>query len=346
VAGVIGAMAASGVGFLSGAFTQPTTIVRSVLSNSPTVTLATAGGGVNWTAVDQQVSPSVVAISVSGADGPQTGSGLLLIDGTSHAYVVTDRSLIGSATDADDLGPIGVTFVSGKQVKGRLVGQDPLSGLAVIAVPNIQDTFPAIGTVAELALANSVMAMGAQSLQGGSVFPGSVAAVNQEVEVTDGTDFENMIEVTGTPVSPPVEGGPLVDQYGRVVGITVDVDPIDSTEQNLTFAVPVNEVWRVATQIVEGEKVTHPWLGLYDSEDPPSGGALAGGVTPNSPASRIGLAPTDIITSLNGHPVTSVGTLTALLSECQPSDRARISFIRNGRTMTETIVVANQPYGS
>jgi putative serine protease PepD len=356
VAGVIGAVAASGVGFVTGAFVQPTTVIRSVLSTSPAVTLATAGGpGVDWTAVDKSVAPSVVAINVSGADGPQTGSGLLLINGSSQAYVVTDRSLIGSATDADDLGPIGVTFISGKQAKGRLVGQDPVSGLAVISVPNVQDTFPTLGSVAELAVANPVMAIGAQNLQGGSVFPGSVTAENREVDVADGGNLENMIAVSGTPMPAPVAGGPLVDQYGRVVGITVEIDPTDATDQNLTFAVPVDVAERVVQQIVAGEKVAHPWLGLYDSVDLSSavahqdgliGGALAVGVTPNSPASHIGLAPTDIITSLNGEPVTSAGTLTALLSGCRPSDRARISFIRDGEMMNATVVVSNQPYGS
>jgi putative serine protease PepD len=356
VAGVIGAVAASGVGFVSGAFVQPTTVIRSVLSTSPAVTLATVSGtGVDWTSVDKAVAPSVVAISLTSADGPETGSGLLLIDGSDEAYVVTDRSLIGSATDADDLGPIEVTFISGKQTKGRLVGQDPLSGLAVIAVPNVLGTFPTLGSVAELSVANPVMAIGALNLQGGSVFPGSVTAENREVDVASGGNAENMIAVSGTPVAPSVAGGPLVDQYGRVVGITVNLNPTDTTDQNLTFAVPVDEAEQVAREIVSGQKVTHPWLGLYDSVDLSSGvahedglvgGALAVGVTPNSPASRIGLAPTDIITSLNGQPVTSAGTLTALLSACQPNDRAKLSFIRDGRTMHTTVVVSNQPYDS
>ena len=344
VAGVIGAMAASGVGFLSGAFTSPTTVIRPMLSSSPAVTLATVGApGANWTAVDKTVAPYVVAISISGPDGPQTGSGLLMISDPSRAYIVTDRSLIGSATGADDLGPIGVTFTSGKQAKGRLVGQDPLSGLAVIAVPNLQDTLPTLGSVGELAVANSVMAIGAPSLQGGSVFPGAVTAENQVVAVADGSDLDNMLEVSGTP-APAVAGGPLVDQYGHVVGITIDVDPADGADQNVTFAVPVDVAERVAQQIVQGQKVTHPWLGLYDSTDDSPFGALAVGVTPNSPASRIGLSPTDVITSLNNHPVTSAGTLTALLSECQSGARARISFIRDGKTMSESVVVSNQPY--
>jgi putative serine protease PepD len=355
VAGVIGAMAASGVGLVTGAFDHPNTIVRSVLSTSPAVTLATAGGpGVDWTDVDKAVAPSVVAINVSTAGGPETGSGLLLINGSNHAYVVTDRSLIGAATDADDLGPIQVTFISGKQARGRLVGQDPISGLAVIAVPNIQDTYPTLGSVADLSVANPVLAIGAESLQGGSVFAGSVTAENREVDVADGGNVENMIAVSGTPVPAPVAGGPLVDQFGRVVGLTVDLDPTDATDQNLTFAVPVDEVEHVALQLVAGGKVTHPWLGLYDSVDLSSGvahqdgllgGALAVGVTPNSPASHIGLGPTDIITSLNGQPVTSAGTLTALLNSCQPNDRATISFIRDGKTMHATVVVSNQPAG-
>ncbi len=139
------------------------------------------------------------------------------------------------------------------------------------------------------------------------------------------------------------------------MGITVDLDPTDATDQNLTFAVPVDEVEHVVQQMVGGReshpsvagpvRLGRPLLQLAH-QNGVIGGALAVGVTPNSPASRIGLNRTDIITSLNGQPVTSAGTLTALLSGCQPRDRARISFIRDGKTMNATIVVSNQPYGS
>ena len=357
VAGVIGAVAASGIGMVSGAFDQPTTVVQSVFPSTPAVSLANASGSnVDWTAVDNAVAPSVVAISVSTADGPEMGSGLLLLSGANtRAYVITDLSLISSAAAADELGPIVVTFLSGKQSKGRLVGQDPLSGLALIAVSGVQDTFPALGSVAQLAVANPVMAIGARTVPGGSVFSGSVTAENREVDVADGADMENMIAISGTSVPAPVAGGPLVDQFGQVVGITLALDPTDATDQDLTFAVPVDEAERVAEQMLAGESVTHPWLGLYDSVDLSTevarqeglaGGALAVAISPDSPASRIGLQPTDIITGLDGQPVTSAGSLTAVLSKARPGRATTISFIQDGKQWAKTLVLTNQPYNS
>ncbi len=357
VAGVIGAVAASGIGMVSGAFEKPTTVVQSVFPSTPSVSLANASGSnFNWTAVDNAVAPSVVAISVSTADGPEMGSGLLLLGGVNaRAYVVTDLALISSAAAADELGPIAVTFLSGKQAKGRLVGQDPLSGLALIAVSGAQGTFPSLGSVAQLAVANPVMAVGARTVPGGSVFSGSVTAENREVSVADGADMENMIAISGISVPAPVAGGPLVDQFGQVVGITVALDPTDATDQDLTFAVPVDEVEHVAEQMLAGQKVTHPWLGLYDSvdlstdvarQDGLSGGALAVAISPDSPASRIGLQPADIITGLDGQPVTSAGSLTALLSKARPGRETTISFIQDGRASAKTLILANQPYNS
>ena len=357
VAGVIGAVAASGIGILGGEFQQPTTVVQSVFPSTPSVSLANASGpNVDWTTVDNAVAPSVVAISVSTADGPEMGSGLLILSGGSaRAYVITDLSLISSAADTDELGPIEVTFLSGRQAKGRLVGQDPLSGLALIAVSGGPDTFPTLGSVAQLAVANPVMAIGARTVPGGSVFSGSVTAENRNVPVADGTDMENMIAVSGTSVPAPVAGGPLVDQFGQVVGITLALDPTDTSDQDLTFAVPVDEAEHVAQQILAGKTVTHPWLGLYDSvdlstevahEEGLSGGALAVAVSPGSPASKIGLQPSDIITALDGQPVTSAGSLTALLSKSRPGSETTISFIQDGRPGAKTLILANQPADS
>jgi putative serine protease PepD len=354
VAGVVGAMVASGFGFASGVFGHNTTVIKPVFPTVPTLTLAASpADSVTWRTVAQSIEPFVVAIAVSGAS-PQMGSGTLISLGgdTGESYVVTDRSLLTPGEAADDLGSIQVTYVSGQQVQGHLVGQDPLSGLAVIAVPTSRAILPRIGSVSGLQVADPVMAVGAEG--DGSVFPGSVSAEDREVDLASGGDLDNLIAVSGT-LPAPDQGGPLVDQSGEVVGITVGVNSADPSDQDLTFAIPIDDAVRVTEQILAGDTLTHPWLGTANTVDLTSaaarelgvqGGARPETVAPNSPASRIGITPRDIITTFDGQPVTSTGTLTALLAQCRPGQSVSISFIHDGKTTTGTVVIVNEPNDS
>lgn len=353
VAGVVGALTASGVGILSGAFDQQTTVVRSVSPEGPSLTLAAdTGNGVSaldWTAVDDAIAPSVVAIQVSGGSGPATGSGTLMVDGEASSYVITDSSLVAGG------GSITVSYLSGDTVRGKLVGTDFVSGLALIAVPNRKAIFPAFGTVAELREANPVLAVGARVWPGGSVFAGSISGEDREVDVAGGLSMQNMIAMTSPAIPASAAGGPLVDSRGRVVGVTVAVDPTDPTDQGLTFAVPIDVAQLVCQQLLSNSKVQHPWLGISDAVDLTSavarqmgltGGAQIGTVWPGSPASRAGLGPNDVITALDGAPVTSSGALTRLLSQDEPGKVVKITYIRDGSSRTGTLVVTDQPDGN
>jgi S1-C subfamily serine protease len=354
VAGAIGAMVVSGFGFTTGVFNHNTTVIKPVFPTVPTLTAEASGDNpVAWRTVNQEIAPSVVAIQISGAS-TQIGSGLLLSAGgnTGESYVVTARSLLTPGEAAADLGTIQVTFVSGEEVNGHLVGQDPQSGLAVIAVPTYQEILPRLGSVSGLQDADPVMAVGAGG--DGSVFPGSVSAEDRQVQLASGGAIDNLIAVSPD-LPTPDEGGPLVDQSGQVVGITVGLNPADTSDQDLTFAVPIDEAVRLTEQILAGEKLTHPWLGTSNAVDLSSttarelglpGGARPESVAPNSPASRIGLTPRDIITSFDGHQVTSAGDLTALLAQCQPGKSVAISFIHGGNLTTGTVVVVNEPASS
>ena len=355
VAAVVGAVAASGVGMLSGAFEQQTTVVHSVMPSSPTVTLASAtSNGVDWSTVVDTVAPSVVGIQVSTASGPATGSGVLFEPGDRDCYVLTDSSLVVGASS------IQVSLVAGQTgqiYKGQVVGSDPMSGLALIAVaiPPLYQDFLSVGSVADLQLATPVLAVGSQANASASVFSGSVAAEDREVDLTGGSAMENLIAVGGSSVLPnPEAGGPLVDQYGRLIGITVTLDPTNSGDQSLLFAVPVDEAWHVTQQLLSGTRVTHPWLGVIDTEDLTSavadqyglsGGAEVGQVSAGSPASRMGIRPNDIITSINGSPVTSSGTLTQLLFTQVPDRPLTVGYVHNGKPVQRVAYLTEQPNG-
>lgn len=352
VAGVVGALTASGVGMVTGVFEQQTTVVRSVTPQAPQLTLASDSAGstasTDWTAVDDSLAPSVVAVTVDSPSGPAAGSGVLFLQGSSNSYIVTDSAIVSSG------GSISVSYLSGETVTGRLIGSDPLSGIALLSVPARQGPFPARGSVSDLRVANPVLAIGARTASGGSVFAGSVTAEDRDVDVAGGLNMENMIAVSASQIPDSLGGGPLVDSQGRVVGITLALDPANTTDQGLVFAIPVDVADRVAQEMLDGARVDHPWLGVSDAADLSSavarqlgvsGGAQVGEVLPGSPASRIGLSANDIITALNGIPVTSTGALTQLLAQCVPGKETPISFIHLGLTRSATVVVSDQPSG-
>jgi S1-C subfamily serine protease len=348
VAGLIGAVAASGVGMVTGVFEQQTTVVRPAIASGPAETLASAAApSVDWSKVDDAIAPSVVDIVVSTASGMTSGSGFLFALGDRQTYVITDSSLLSNATD------IHVTFDTGDQYRAHLVGQDPVSGLGLISVPTWDRSFPQLGSVASLHFADQLLSVGARTASG-SVFQGTVTAEDRAVDVTGGTTMQNLIGVSGPPLPSAAAGGPLVDDQGRVVGITLSLQPINQSDQALTFAVPVDVALHVVYLMLQGSAVTHPWLGVASSSDITSGVAqqygLVGGaqvqqVTPGSPASRLGLAANDIITRFDNQPVISSGSLTQLVCQAQLGRPVMISYLHQGKSVQTSVYLGNQPDG-
>lgn len=353
IAGLVGALSASAIGVTSGWWGHDTTVVRSVIPSTPAVSLADAGGAAtNWTAIDDSVAASVVSITVEGAAGPQQGSGLVILGGPDgEAFVVTDASLFDPASGGGFEGGIEVTFLSGAVAKGRLVGQDPLSGLAVVGVANQARAVPAdTGSVADLHDADPVLAVGARDVS--SLSFGEVSGEDRDVDLADGSDMDGLIGVTMPSMSTTAAGGPLVDQNGLVVGVTVNIDPVDSTASQLTFAVPIDEVTRVVSDLIDQKPASHPWLGVADAADVPSmmahqlglsGGVQVGGIESGSPAARAGLRTDDIITSFAGQPVVSAGTLTALLEGCQPGRTVAVAYVHDGHPEQASVRLGSEP---
>jgi serine protease Do len=163
--------------------------------------------------------------------------------------------------------------------------------------------------------------------------------------------MDNLLAVS--PALPSgTSGSPLVNQTGQVVGITLSLDPMVGNNQNLTFAVPIDEAMLVTKQVLAHQQVVHPWLGVADATDVPAsvssslgidGGVTAGSVASGSPASKAGIKSSDIIYRFNSQDVPSAGGLTALVDQCQPNLVTTISFIHDSKHITRTIVVTNEP---
>jgi S1-C subfamily serine protease len=333
---------------VTGVFERQTTVVHPLLSTGPAETVSSEGGtSVDWSSVDDAIAPSVVEVDVSTASGPASGSGFLFVPGERESYVITESSLVANATD------VHVTFNTGDQFRAKVVGQDPVSGVALISVPTFDKSFPQLGSVASLHVANPLLAVGARTASG-SVVSGSVTAEDRAVDVAGGNTMQNLIALSGPPLPTTAAGGPLVDDQGRVVGITLSLDPVNSADQALTFAVPVDVALRVVQEMLSGNSVTHPWLGVTSASDITSGTAaqygLAGGaqiqqVAPGSPASRIGLGPTDIITHFDNQAVISGGSLTQLVSQAQLGRPLSLSYLHQGKPVRTSVYLWSQPDG-
>ncbi len=354
VAGVVGALIVSAVGIFTGTFEQQTTVVRSAVPTAPTLTLASTTGNVlDWSGVDDAVAPSVVDVQVTTASGPVSGSGLLFEPGIGESYVLTDSSLVAGASG------IQVAVMPNQQYAGKVVGSDSLSGLAVLAVamPTWPPTFLQVGSVADLKLGDPVMAVGAGDDAPASVFTGWVGAEDREVDVTTGPPMENLIAVSGSSqLASTAVGGPLVDQSGRVVGITVSLDPANGSAQDLFYAMPIDVALHVAQQMLAGSRVTDPWLGVANADTiasavanqyDVSGGIQVGQVQPGSPAGRLGLRSGDVIVAIDGTPVVSSGKFTQILfSQGVPGKPVTIRYLHNDTWAQGIASVTNQPNGA
>ena len=352
VAGLVGALSVSALAMGAGWWSHQTTVVRSVLPTSPSVSLAAAGSApTNWTAIDDSVAASVVSITVAGASGPRQGSGLVLAaDGDGRVFVITDRTVFDPSASEGVVGDIEVTFLSGAVARGTLVGRDTRSGVAVVEVADPGRVTPAsIGSVAELRAADPVLAVGSRVAS--AVATGAVSGEDRAVNLTDGSDMDGLISVTMPALTPAADGGPLLDQYGRVVGMTVGIDPVDSSQGPVTYAVPIDRVTRVASQLIDGRRPTHAWMGVENSADVPSamahqmgvpGGVQIGTVEEGSPADRAGLQASDIITDFDGRPLLSTGDLVAEMAACQPGRSVAVTYVHAGHTAHTAVHLAEE----
>ncbi len=349
LAGVVGALVASGVGVAAGSFESRTTTiltpeVRAMTPNTlASVPLASSPG---WPAIVDAVSYSVASVAVQTAGGPQIGSGVVYEIAGNRTYLLTDAELVDQADS------ISVTFDGTAPQHASLVSSDRQTGLAVLWVYGTTHAAPQIGTVGQVHQAEPVMAIGARAADMSAAVPGSISSVDRTVaDPTTSVSLSSLLALS-SPMPQADAGGAVVDERGLVVGIATSATSSNPQDSGLTFAVPIDIAEHVASQMLASKTVTHPWLGIIESADLDSataarmgidGGAEILSLEPGSPLARAHLQAQDVVTSLDGQPVTSSGQLTALLDRCAPGQMATLGYRQDSRAITASVRVAEQP---
>jgi putative serine protease PepD len=210
-------------------------------------------------------APSVVLIAVATSNSAGEGSGVVI---ESNGTILTNNHVIAAA--AGGAGVIKVTFASGQSAYADIVGQDPAADIAVIRAQRVSGLRPAtLGSAANLHVGDTVLAIGSPLGLSGTVTSGIVSALHRTLTAGGSRDpslgaqageavIRNVIQ-TDTAINPGNSGGALVDDTGRVVGITTAIATIgggylgqQSGSIGLGFAIPIDTAFRVASQLLPG----------------------------------------------------------------------------------------------
>ena len=341
-AGSVGALVATGVIAAAGGFQRDVTVIRPTADTTPANRLSTQPvPDLDVDKIAESVRPSITQVRVTTGAGPVNGSGVMF---RSDGHVLTNWHLVGDAQT------INVVMFNGKEVPGRLVGADRDTDLAIVKVDGGPYISATLGAAAALKLGQRAIVLGSSSdLSGGpSVTVGVVSALHRQVDGRQGAPLLDMIQ-TDAPISPSSSGGALLDNTGKVIGITTAVAA--GSADGLGVATPIETAQLVGDQLIANGRFIHVWLGIKGSDIDGGtaaflgvdGGALVDEVTPGGPAERAGLAVRDIIVGIGEKLVASMGALVVDLRGRPPGEVVVLDVLRDSKRREVSVTLAERP---
>ncbi|KOX44055.1 trypsin-like peptidase domain-containing protein [Streptomyces sp. NRRL F-7442] len=303
--------------------------------------------------------PSVVTLHVSGSEASGTGTGFVLDD---RGHILTNNHVVEPAGSG---GEITVTFNSGDTAEGTVVGRDSGYDLAVVEVKGVKGLTPMpLGNSDSVRVGDPVVAIGAPFDLAGTVTSGIISAKERPItaggEEGDGSDVSYVDALqTDAPINPGNSGGPLLDGAGRAVGINSAIRSADSGSAEsdggqagsigLGFAIPINQGKRVAEELINTGRATHPVIGITLDMGYAGDGARVGAkgsdggaaVTPGGPGAKAGIKPGDVITAVDGQRVHSGEELIVKTRAHRPGDRLELTLERDGKETKVSLVLGS-----
>ncbi len=272
---------------------------------------------------------------------PNKGSGVI-IDPAGH--IVTNHHVVANAYK------IEVTLYNGEKLTATIIGLDPDTDLAVLSA-NIQQ-------VPEISLANSdnirvgdiVLAIGNPFGIGQTVTQGIISATGRD-RVGLNT-YENFIQ-TDAAINPGNSGGALINTQGQVLGINSAIYSQSGNYLGISFAIPINQVLDVVSQIIENGSVIRGWLGVEGVDLNPQmlqriglpdiQGVLITDVFDNGPGEESGIRVGDILTHIGNQPIRDVRDVLNIIADGRPGDNVKIGGIRERQSFMTSVTLGQRP---
>jgi serine protease Do len=267
-------------------------------------------------------------------------------------YILTNAHVVKGAKTIevllkDEKTPIGAT----------LVGLDSQMDVAIIKIdlPNQKVPVLKMGDSDKTRIGDWVVAIGNPLGLDHTVTAGIISAKGRPLMAGNGNRsgsyYENMIQ-TDAAINPGNSGGPLLNLAGEVIGINTAVS---ATGQGLGFAIPINSVREILSELMTKGKVSHPWIGvtLRDISTLDSNTREYLGITKpegvivvpakNSPAANAGLRPYDIVMEINHTAVNSSDEFIKIIRHLKVGDKVQLLISRQGNLMTKEVALEERP---
>lgn len=274
------------------------------------------------------------------------GSGFVISD---DGLVITNQHVTAGAQE------IVVTTRDGVDYEATLLGEDPLTDIAVLRIESTAAPSVVVGSSESLMIGEWVVAIGNPYgyLLGNtepSVTAGVVSAVGRNL-LASGNDrsiYVGMIQ-TDAAINPGNSGGPLVNAVGEVVGVNSSIFSESGGSVGIGFAIPIERALRIAAELRQYGSVRRSWVGL--SVPGPdrlrdwkrTGGLPVTAVAPASPAYEAGLREGDVLLTAAGRPMRTFLDWESVKLDVAPSDALELTYRRGERERRATVVVADLP---
>lgn len=293
------------------------------------------------------INCSAVSTNIFGqqTESASSGSGFIY---TADGYIVTNQHVVANASS------INVTLYNGDTYPATLVGSDSDYDVAVLKIDAKDLPAVTLGNSTDVNVGDNVMAIGNPLGElTFSMSSGIVSCVNRAINV-EGTPF-NMIQVDAS-INPGNSGGPLMNLYGEVVGIVSAKysSYADTTVEGLGFAIPINDVQSIISDIMENGSVTdkaymaitagtmtQQMAAQYKINA--TEGVFVYSVEDGGAGDKAGLKLGDVITKLNDTQITSMEDLSAAKKGFKAGDTVTLTVLRDGQEITTQLTFDAQP---
>lgn len=276
------------------------------------------------------------------------GSGTIV---SSDGYILTNNHVIAHATSID------VVLHDKRTFKGKVVGADPDTDIAVVKINATGLPTANLGDSAEMKVGDIVLAFGNPFAQYFTVTQGIVSALGRAATGPEPLP-ENFIQ-TDAAINPGNSGGALVNVRGQVIGIPTFIlsggggPGGQGSFMGIGFAIPINVAKHVMQDLIKTGKVTRGYLGALvgpldpalasEFKVPDTSGALVQNVESNGPAAKAGLKNGDVVRTFNGDTVEGPDQLTADVMNTNPGSVATLGILRNGQKMDIKVTLGTRP---
>ncbi len=278
-----------------------------------------------------------------------TGSGFIL---NANGIILTNAHVVEGADQ------VTVTFKDGRELRGEVLGEDPLTDVAVIKVEANNLPVVSIGDSDALRPGEWAIAIGNPLGLDNTVTAGIISATGRTSAQIRVPDKRVQFIQTDAAINPGNSGGPLLNERGEVIGINT---AIIGNAQGLGFAIPINQARAIADQLIANGRVEHAYLGIQMrtltpalkaeiNADTRSGlrlqadqGVVILGIARNAPGAQSGLRLGDVILSMNGQTITEADQVQRTVEGTAVGEAIAVTINRGGQTVELSVRPGNYP---